>query len=413
MIVKNEAHVIRRCLDSVRAHVVHWVIVDTGSTDGTQAVIREHFRGVPGELHERPWRDFGHNRSEALELARGKAEYVLVMDADHALRVPDGYAFRDLAADGYMLSHRYAGTEYRLPILLADRIRWRYEGVLHEYVTPDTPHGFEPLAGPWIEVFHEGVLRSRDPETYRKDVAILETALAKDPGNARYAFYLAQSLRDAGDPVRARAAYRRRATMGGWEDERWYALYQAALLDERLGEPPGTVQHAYLTAYALRPARCGAARRTRALPQIARRVGARSPVRASRGRAARPADGLFIDDAAYAWRALDELAIAAWYVGARDEGRRAAQRLIAECRFPAAERAASRPTSRRTTRRGVEQDRRHATPARRRRSIIDRSGLRRRQWVRASRSGPFVNRRTRCRNSRMHATRSPTSSRRY
>jgi hypothetical protein len=338
MIVKNEAHVIRRCLDSVRGHVSHWVIVDTGSADGTQAVIREHLRGVPGELHERPWRDFGHNRSEALELARGKAEYVLVMDADHALRVPDGYAFRDLAADGYTLSHRYAGTEYGLPILLADRIRWRYEGVLHEYVTADAPHRFEPLAGPWIEVFHEGA-RSRDPETYRKDVAILETALAKDPGNARYAFYLAQSLRDAGDPVRARAAYRRRATMGGWEDERWYALYQAALLDERLGESPGAIQHAYLTAYALRPARAEPLVELARFHRLRGEWGLAHLFARHAAALPRPADGLFVDDAAYAWRALDELAIAAWYVGARDEGRRAAQRLIAECRFPAAERA--------------------------------------------------------------------------
>ena len=36
MIVKNEAHVIRRCLDSVRPHITHWVIVDTGSTDRTR-----------------------------------------------------------------------------------------------------------------------------------------------------------------------------------------------------------------------------------------------------------------------------------------------------------------------------------------------------------------------------------------
>ena len=72
MIVKDEAHVIRRCLDSVRSHLANWTIVDTGSTDGTQAIIRSHLRDLPGELHERPWRDFGTNRSEAIALARGK-----------------------------------------------------------------------------------------------------------------------------------------------------------------------------------------------------------------------------------------------------------------------------------------------------------------------------------------------------
>ena len=73
MIVKNEAAVIRRCLDSVLPIIDHWVIVDTGSTDGTQDIIRAHLKDLPGELHERPWRDFAYNRSEALELARWKS----------------------------------------------------------------------------------------------------------------------------------------------------------------------------------------------------------------------------------------------------------------------------------------------------------------------------------------------------
>jgi glycosyltransferase involved in cell wall biosynthesis len=41
MIVKNEAHVIRRCLASVRPLIDRWLIVDTGSSDGTQDVVRE------------------------------------------------------------------------------------------------------------------------------------------------------------------------------------------------------------------------------------------------------------------------------------------------------------------------------------------------------------------------------------
>ena len=70
MIIKNEAPVIRRCLDSVKPFIDSWVIVDTGSSDDTQQIVRDTMAGLPGELHERPWKNFGHNRNEALELAR-------------------------------------------------------------------------------------------------------------------------------------------------------------------------------------------------------------------------------------------------------------------------------------------------------------------------------------------------------
>jgi hypothetical protein len=337
MIVKNEAHVIRRCLDSVRAYVSHWVIVDTGSSDDTQGIVRSHFHDIPGELHERPWRDFGTNRSEAIALARGRSDYILVMDADNAFGAPPGFRFGTLDADAYYVAHRYAGIEYGLAVLLADRIAWRYQGVLHEYVTADVPHRIVPLPGPWIDVFHEGA-RSRDPQTYLKDAAILEAALVKEPGNARYAFYLAQSLKDAGELPRALAAFRKRATMAGWEEENWQARYQAALLVERLGGPAAEVERTYLEAFNARP------QRAESLVQLARwhRLRQEWPLALMFARAAaaipRPADQLFVDDASYAWRALDELTIAAWYAGARDEGRQAAERLLAERRFPASER---------------------------------------------------------------------------
>jgi tetratricopeptide (TPR) repeat protein len=337
MIVKNEAHVVERCLDSVRPFVDYWVIVDTGSTDGTQDVIRQNLCAIPGELHERPWRDFGTNRSEAIALARGKADYILVMDADHLFAAPPEFAFRDLVADGYFIAHRYAGVEYGQAVLLADRIAWHYEGVLHEYVTADVPHHFVPLAGPWVEVRHEGA-RSRDPQTYTKDAAILEAALSREPGNTRYAFYLAQSLKDAGDLPRALAAFRRRATMGGWDEEAWHARYQAAQIAERLGMAAAEIERAYLEAFNARPGRA------EPLVQLARwhRLRQEWALALLYARAAaaiaRPPDQLFVEEAIYSWSALDELSIAAWHAGAHDEGRRAAERLASEGRFPASER---------------------------------------------------------------------------
>lgn len=88
MIVKNESKVIVRCLGSVKPYIDSWIIVDTGSTDGTQDIIRNFYEDVPGSVEERPWVDFAHNRNEALVLAKLKfpeADYILTIDADEVL----------------------------------------------------------------------------------------------------------------------------------------------------------------------------------------------------------------------------------------------------------------------------------------------------------------------------------------
>src|SRR5579859_5175486 len=82
MIVRDEATGISACLENLREVIDSWVICDIGSTDATQEVVRESLHGIPGELHEVPWVDFGHNRTTALRLARGKADYHLIADAD-------------------------------------------------------------------------------------------------------------------------------------------------------------------------------------------------------------------------------------------------------------------------------------------------------------------------------------------
>src|SRR5258708_17110185 len=92
MIVRNEAPVIGRCLASVRAVIDFWVIVDTGSTDGTQQIVAECLQGIPGELFERPWVGFAHNRTEAIGLARGHGRYALVVDADELVEVSDDFS---------------------------------------------------------------------------------------------------------------------------------------------------------------------------------------------------------------------------------------------------------------------------------------------------------------------------------
>jgi glycosyltransferase involved in cell wall biosynthesis len=336
MIVRDEAPVIGRCLDSVRDFVDRWVIVDTGSTDGTQAHVLRHLDGLRGTLHERPWRDFAYNRNEALSLARDSADYVFFIDADETLCLPRSWQRPALTADGYHLRCDYAGTTYMRCALVATRVPWRWRGVVHECLETDAPHALRTLEGPSILVRHDGA-RSRQPDTYAKDAELLQAALDANPADTRAAFYLAQSLRDAGDLHASVAAYRTRAGMGGWDEEVWYSLYQIARLRERLDAPATEVSQAYLAAYAFRPIRA------EPLVELARfhRLRGEFPLaHLYAARAAmipRPADLLFLDDDAYRWRALDELAIAAFYVGQHVEGRTAMLELWRSGRFPASE----------------------------------------------------------------------------
>lgn len=254
MIVKNETPVIRRCLDSLKGLIDCWVIVDTGSTDGTQAMIREQMADIPGQVIERPWVDFEHNRSEALALARGKADFVLIIDADEMLELDPGFAWPELSADAYLFEMRSGGIAYYKVQLVRDALDWSYKSVLHEYIYCEGPRIETRMQGLRTLRFPDGA-RARDPLTYRKDAVVLEGALLSEPDNSRYMFYLAQSYRDAGEPLLAIDRYEKRAAMGGWIEEVWYSLYQIASLKKASGAPWAEVSEAYLRAFQAKPDR--------------------------------------------------------------------------------------------------------------------------------------------------------------
>jgi glycosyltransferase involved in cell wall biosynthesis len=315
MIVKDEALVIRRCLDSVRPIVDRWVVVDTGSSDGTQEIVREHLRDLPGMLVERPWVDFAHNRTEAIEYARDVADYLFVIDADEVLQLDEGFELPRLEADSYNAEVLYGGCSYHRKQLIRAALPWRYRGLVHEYL--ECPQARSEAFLPGMRTIpHRDGARARNPGTYRNDAKILERALAEEPGNARTAFYLAQSYRDAGDLEEAVAAYRRRAEMGGWPEEVWYSLYQAAQLEERLGRPWPEVMQGYLAAHQYKPDRAGPLFR---IGIHYAHLGQHELAHLFLGRAMRIAppasDRLFVERPLYDYAVALEYAVACHYVG--------------------------------------------------------------------------------------------------
>ncbi|MBS0567385.1 MAG: glycosyltransferase [Proteobacteria bacterium] len=340
MIVKNEASVIERCLASVRPYVHSWAIADTGSGDGTQDLVRRAMEGVPGELIERPWVDFASNRNEVLALARKHGDYALIIDADEVLEADAGFKYPKLDAPGYMLELVYGDTRYRRVALPRLDLDWVWRGVLHEALNSAHAAQAQYLPGLRIRVHTDGA-RSQltQREKFTRDAEVLRKALEDEPDNARYTFYLAQSLRDAGDLNESIAAYEARVAMGGWVEEVYFSKLQIAVLKERIGAAPAEIAFAYLDAYDYRPTRAEAAcefarwnrlNRRFAVARDFARIAANMPL---------PNDVLFIDRPVYDWRARDEFAVALYWCGERKQSLRLCRELLADARLPADQRA--------------------------------------------------------------------------
>ncbi len=343
MIVKNEAGVLARCLRSCRDLIDCWVICDTGSSDGTQELIARELEGIPGEFHQHDWVDFGHNRSALMELAAGKADYLLLIDAD--MTVVQSTPLGRLMADAYMLRQGDERFDYRNKRLVRGGLRWRYVGATHEYLSClDGEHTVERLDALAIDDHGDGGSKA---DKFERDCALLQAELREHPENARAMFYLAQTQRDlgtqtgdAGALVAARDLYERRAGMGGWEEEVCCAWRQAGRLSAELGEWP-RASSAFLAAWEARPSRLEAVHDLVAglLDRHQHRTAHRfAALAASAGGLAVPEDTLFVEPWVYRWGLLFQHSVAAYWCGELDASIRACKRLLAIESLPDAHR---------------------------------------------------------------------------
>jgi glycosyltransferase involved in cell wall biosynthesis len=343
MIVKNEARVIERCLASVLPIIDHWVIVDTGSTDGTQEKILKFFEnvGIPGELYERPWKNFGHNRSEALQLAKDKADYSYMIDADEVLVFEPGFdpdKFKEtLNADLYNIFALYGGTRYHRPQMTSNKKNFYYRGVLHEYVDCHDPIETRDFARGFMNTPIQDGNRSSMEKKYERDAEVFEEALKGevDPKDFnRYHFYLAQSYRDSQQWEKALAAYMKRAELGGWNEEVFYSLYQAGRIMEVLNKNIDDIIKVYFNAYQAAPYRAESLWAAARLCRMNIRFD-QAYTFAKQGLKCRcPEGALFIGAPIYEWMLLDEFAIAAYWTGHFKESRMASIQLLNSNKFP-------------------------------------------------------------------------------
>lgn len=333
MIVKNEEQVIERCLKSVMHVIDTWTIVDTGSTDRTCELIGNTMKDIPGELHHRAWKDFAHNRSEAIFLAQKNCDYLFVIDADEVLVIQKAFELPALNAAAYSATILHGSLRYSRTCLISTKHSWRYKGVLHEHLECDDEYKVEHINGLNVLYTTEGA-RSKNPRKYHDDAAVLEAALIEEPDNLRYMFYLAQSWRDAKEPEKALLAYQKRADFKGWAEEDWYSLYQVARLMDKTGKPEFDTVSAYLKAHKVRPERAeslmwlgvylhgkGRWANAKAMFTIAVKIPFTK-------------DRLFVENDCYVWRRYDELALSLYYQNAKDQAKGIWEVLLRTGRIP-------------------------------------------------------------------------------
>lgn len=334
MIVKNEEHVISRCLEALKPHIDAWCIMDTGSEDKTMELIHKILGNIPGKLLEEPFDSFRYNRSKVMQIAREEfdADYLLMMDADDTFIAEKDFKWPDNLNHGcYYIKHFLHSTSFSRPALTKASLPWRYEGAAHEYQTCDEKftRGHE-LENVKVVCGTDGHRRKTEGQAkYDRIAKILQKEYEKDKTNPRTVFYLAQSYRDAGHFEMAIKFYRIRSGMGGYDEEVWYSMYQIAVLTETLGVGFEITREAYLQAYLTRPSRAEPLWRLARLHRLNRQNHMATIYALAGVSTKRPNDRLFVDEWSYTWRCQDELCVNSQKIGLMEQAKDAALKVLA------------------------------------------------------------------------------------
>lgn len=207
MIVKDEVGRLEFCLRSVKGLVEEVVLVDTGSTDGTP----ELATSLGARVFPIPWEGgFASMRNQALQ--RAACPWILVLDADEYLESASADAIMELLhnpmADGYQLVARNLSAPgdavdwYDTPVLrlFRNRPEYRFEGRLHEQVSPSISCSGGRIVATTITFIHTGYQQAKAQGSSRvaRNLALLESMIAEDDRDPYVWYQLGITLKAAG-----------------------------------------------------------------------------------------------------------------------------------------------------------------------------------------------------------------------
>jgi len=348
-ICKNESHVINRMLNSAKAITDAIVVNDTGSTDGTQDLIRKfgEENNIPTFVFERSFDNFENSRNHAMQMARETTDklgwkreetWTYWIDCDEELNVEKHFDKRKMNADLYMINTFIGPSKYTRNTFARTSIPFRWYGPVHEFITCDSPNISSGLIdGLFVKVYTDGgSWKGNIADKYKKHAAVLEDYIDNKDRNARWVFYTAQSYHDSACVMdnrqeneerlrRSLKYYRERvARPDGYEEERFYSQFRIGTIMKALEEPWSHTQQELLKSYSMDPLR---GEPIKVIVDYYLSVGEWNMAYlytkfmkvTFHNNNPYPKRLLFVDEVLYAWKILEAHAAACFYTGRKDE----------------------------------------------------------------------------------------------
>lgn len=334
MMVKDEAASIVASIESCRPFVDRIVILDTGSTDGTQKLARGAAGDVSFELYEEPFVDYGSTRNRALFLAGEETVFTIMLSGDETLERGDALrsfceSVRTMPMPAFLLEVDF-GEQciYASTRLARAGSGWRYVGRVHEVMVGPEGEAADMVV-PDARIRHRKSCTSgQDKRKWERDLELLLADHQSEPTNPRTVFYLAQTYQCLGKLEKASKFYARRAQMQGWSEETYMALFRRAECRELMGDV-GAARLGFLQAHSASPERAEPLYRI-ALSYYKEQEHHLTYLFAKRASELPMPTGLrlFLNPTVYAYGAHDLVATSAFYVGERAAGIRSGCRAL-------------------------------------------------------------------------------------
>lgn len=264
IMVKNAGPLFEKVLTDNLPIIDRWTILDTGSTDGTQDIIRKVLDNKKGQLYEEPFINFRESRNRCLELSGNNCKYRVMLDDTYAIKndlrnflntirgdqFGSSYSLLILSDDTEYYSNRVTISDRNMKYIYTIHEVIQYEGNKENVVIPKNAGYIHDYRAPYMEK------RTMDRKQY--DLGLLHDMVKEDPTNPRHYYYLAQTYNLLEDYENTVYWFKKRATteLTGHIQEAvdsWFEL--GRIYNFKLNRPWEECKHAYEESYKMDPLR--------------------------------------------------------------------------------------------------------------------------------------------------------------